>query len=242
MKPLIGISANMSPPNDPKRTFSTSVKVHYLHDPYCQFILAGGGIPVVLPPVESPDAAPAIVAGLNGILISGGCDVDPAFYGESNHASMNCDPARDRFEMELVKAARGLSRAVLGICRGMQVINVAFGGSLYQDVPTEIEGALQHHNWEDGRESFHSILLTRHSPLSEVLERDEIQVNSSHHQSIKDLGRGLVPLAAANDGVIEAVHCPDDRFTFGVQWHPERMLGEAQMVELSRWFVRNAAQ
>jgi len=240
MKPVIGISANISPADDPNRTFSKGTKLHYIQEHYCQFVLIGDGVPVILPAIEDLDYVPDLISKLDGLIITGGVDVEPSLYNENNTHSLGCDILRDRYEIELIHAARRQARAVLGVCRGIQVLNVAFGGSLYQDIPSMIDGALIHHRFAEGKETFHNVLLTRHSILSEIFERDEIEVNSSHHQSVKELGKGLLPLAASQDGVIEAVHCPDDRCTYGVQWHPERILHDPKQADLARWFIRQA--
>lgn len=239
MKPRIGISASISPAHE-RRSFAKGAMLQYLPDAYCHFVLAGGGVPVMIPILDQPAIAVEVIRALDGLIISGGGDIDPSLYSESNSHSLGCDLVRDRFEIALVQAARHEARALLAICRGMQVLNVAFGGSLYQDVPTMIEGAQQHHNWEAGKDAYHTILFTRPWPLAELFQSEEVQVNSSHHQSLKEVGKGLEVLAAAKDGVIEAVTCPADRFTFGVQWHPERMLSDPKQVELARWFVSHA--
>jgi putative glutamine amidotransferase len=240
MKPIIGISANISPENDERRSFAKSAKLQYAPDGYCKFVEIGGGVPIIIPVMDDVTLAANMVRGLDGLIVSGGVDLNPEHYSESNTHSMGVDPVRDAFEIALINAARVEARAVLGICRGIQVLNVAFGGSLYQDVPTMIDGALQHHNWEAGKDAYHSILFTRISPLSEIFQSEEIQVNSSHHQSLKLIGKGLEVLAAAKDGVVEAVTCPSDRCTFGIQWHPERMLSDPKQVQLARWFVSQA--
>lgn len=243
MAPVIGITANTRPPDDPERSFSTGVKLHYLSDPYCQFVIRGGGVPVLLPPITELQRVEEVASRIDGLLLTGGVDVDPSLYGQDRHPkTYGCDLERDRFEIALLQESRRQGKAILGICRGIQLMNVAFGGTLYQDLPSQVEGALRHHQWEDKKETFHSILLTRYSPLSELFQSNEIQVNSSHHQAVKDLGRGLVPLAASSDGVIEAVHCPSDRCTIGVQWHPERMLEDPRQIELARWFVAQASR
>ncbi len=240
MKPVIGISANLSLAGDDKRTFAKSATLQYVPDHYCKFVEIGGGIPFMIPILDEIGRAEEIVEHLDGLIITGGVDVDPALYGEKNTKSMGICLERDKFEIALVNAARQQAKALLGICRGIQVLNVAFSGSLYQDIPTEIENSLKHHDWESAKDAYHSILFTRQSPLTDLMQSEEIQVNSSHHQSLKKVGRGLEILAAAKDGVIEAVCCPADRFTFGVQWHPERMLNDPKQVELAKWFISQA--
>ncbi len=240
MSPVVGISANISLADDEKRSFSKGTELHYLQEHYIRFVEAGDGIPLLLPPLEDLDMIPALIQRLGGLIVSGGVDVDPSLYGEANTHSKGCDLRRDRFETALIREARRQDRAILCICRGIQVLNIALGGNLYQDIPTQIKGALRHHRWEDGKETLHQTRLTRKSVLTELFGQEEINTNSSHHQSVREVGEGLVVLAEAADGVVEAVECPEDRCTIGVQWHPERMLKDPKQVELARWFVNQA--
>lgn len=238
--PIIGVTANISPADDSRRTFSKGTRLDLLQEHYFRWIVASGGTPILIPILDTPEQAQEIVSRLDGLVVSGGVDVEPTLYHEANTHSLGCQIERDRFEIALVNSARKEAKAVLGICRGIQVINTVFGGSLYQDVPTMIEAPLQHHDWENLKDAYHPILFTRNSPLSNLFDTPEITVNSSHHQSLKGIGKGLETLAAAHDGVIEAVTCPADRFTYGVQWHPERMLNDPKQIELGKWFVANA--
>ena len=241
MKPIIGITANTSPPNDDRRTISKKVELHYLQVNYMQYIEAGGGVPVLVPVFGDSELVPDVVHRLDGLLVTGGVDIDPSLYGEPNTHSKGCNINRDNIEIALVNEFRRQVKPLMGICRGIQVINVAFGGGLYQDIPTQLEGAQRHHRDEDGDEVFHQILLTRKSVLNDIFQSDELRVNSSHHQSVRDVGKGLTVIAAAKDGVIEAVQCPDDRCTIAIQWHPERMLNDELQVELARWFISQAS-
>jgi putative glutamine amidotransferase len=237
MKPIIGISVNLSLPNDPSRSFSKGVMVHYIQEHYLQYVEAGGGTPILLAPTSHPDEVAGLISGLHGLMITGGIDVDPSLYGEPNTHSKNCNPVRDRFELALIAEARRRELSLLGICRGIQVLNVAYGGSLIQDIPSTVPGALQHHRWEDGREAFHTLRLDGNSILSELFPADGARINSSHHQSIKAPGAGLKVLGLAGDGVVEAVVSTEDRMVLGIQWHPERMLDDPKQVDLARWFV-----
>ena len=240
MNPVIGISANVSPAGDERRSISRDAELYYLQEQYLKFVSAGGGVPVLLPPIDDLERVSAMVGHLDGLIVSGGVDVDPSLYGQPNTHSKGCDLRRDRFEMELIRQARLQGRAVLCICRGIQVLNIAFGGSLYQDIPTCLEGALHHHRWEEGKETFHQTRPTRKSALTELFGEEAFNTNSSHHQSVQVVGEGLVVLAEAPDGVVEAIGCPGDRCTLGIQWHPERMLDDPKQVELARWFVSRA--
>ena len=273
MKPIIGISVNISHPNDPNRTFSKGTALHLIQHHYIQFVEIGGGVPVLLPVLENLDfdrpsresrnpidpafnirgsenpSISTMVNRLDGIIITGGPDLDPLIYGETNSKdhSMGIDPNRDRFEIALVKEARKQDRALLGICRGIQILNVALGGDLYQDLPTMVQGADPHMFLKDSHERYHRIMLTTDSFLTELFGDDEKVVNSSHHQSLRKLGEGLTMVAQSDHGIIEAVQQFDDRCTVGVQWHPERMLGNypagwpnkarEPQIRLAKWFV-----
>ena len=252
MKPIIGITANISPPNDPNRTFSKGVALHLIQNHYIQFVETGGGIPVILPVITDTESIAIMVERIDGIICTGGVDLDPLFYNQTNRDdhSMGIDPRRDRCEMNLILEARRQDKALLGICRGLQVMNVAMGGDLYQDIPSQLKDAPPHMFMKDFRERYHSIRLIGESFLSELFGNEEKVVNSSHHQSIKNISDELSLSAVSDEGIVEAVECKEDRCTVGVQWHPERMIGnypagwENQMCEpqarLAKWFVKMA--
>ena len=242
MKPIIGISVNISPPDDEKRTFSRGVALHLIQHDYIRFVEAGGGIPIMLPVVNDPDSVAGLVERLDGVLVTGGVDVDPELYGEQNNHAQGVNRERDNFEINLVRETRRRQLPLMGICRGMQAMNVAFGGSLYQDIPTSFRDALRHTRAEDGSETYHQTKLIRESFLNAIFDDEEIRTNSSHHQSVKDPGEGLTIVAEASDGIVEAVQCFSDRCTIGVQWHPERMHDDASQVALVRWFIEQAGR
>jgi putative glutamine amidotransferase len=240
MKPIIGISANVSPPDDENRTFSKGVALHLIQEDYIRFVVSAGGIPIILPVVNNTESAEGMVNRLDGLIITGGPDVEPALYNEENTHSLGIQEARDGFEIELVKAARKMDKALLGVCRGCQIINTAFGGSLYQDIPTSIEGAILHTRAENGDETYHQTKLICNSVLEDIFGSNEINTNSSHHQSVKKPGFELTILAKAFDGVVEAFQCLDDRCTIAVQWHPERMRDDPKQQAFAAWFIRQA--
>lgn len=240
MKPVIGISINLSPPGDDRRSLSKGVELQYIQRHYLDWIVVGGGIPVILPVLNKTEAAVEIISRLDGLVLTGGVDVDPSLYGENNSHSLGCDILRDNMELALIREARRQCKAIMAICRGIQILNVAFEGSLFQDIASQIDGALKHNRAADEPENYHQVLLTRRSIFNDLFDGEEIRANSSHHQAINTLGKGLTILAAAKDGVVEAVECPDDRCTFGVQWHPERMLTDSNQIRLAEWFVGQA--
>jgi putative glutamine amidotransferase len=195
-----------------------------------RYILAAtivGGLPWMVPLLDDDeDTLRGIYDRLDGILIPGGVDMDPASFGEDRHPRLGAtDPARDRVELQLTRWAIEDRKPILGLCRGIQVINVAMGGTLYQDIESQVPGAIKHDYFPTAgfeRDHLaHEVALAGGSRLLSVLERPTLLVNSMHHQGIKHLARDLVPAATAPDGLIEAVESASDHFMVGVQWHPE---------------------
>ena len=190
-------------------------------------VLALGALPWMIPLLpDDPETMRGIYERLDGLLIPGGVDVDPATYGEEVHPLCGrLDPARDAVELQLTRWAVADAKPVLGLCRGEQVINVAMGGSLYQDVGAQYEGAIMHEYYPTKGYSrdhlAHPVDVTAGTRLRDLLVEPSVPVNSMHHQAVKRLGDGLVASAYAPDGLIEAVEGTGDGFLVGVQWHPE---------------------
>jgi putative glutamine amidotransferase len=184
-------------------------------------IRRAGAEPVVVDPATSNPAD--LVRNVDGLLLTGGGDVDPAIYGEETHPSVTgAEPGRDEFELSLCREASAADLPLFAICRGVQVLNVARGGSLVQDIPSQIAHAGPHAVSDPPDAVVHQIALVRGSRLQQLLgDKGSCDVNSRHHQSIKAVGHGLVVTATASDGVIEAVEDPALSFCVGVQWHPE---------------------
>jgi len=194
---------------------------------YRQSVLHVGGEVRVLDP--STDI-PASLEGLDGLLLTGGGDLSPATYGEAPHPTIEpAEPGRDDFELGLVALARKRGLPILAICRGVQVLNVAYGGTLVQDIPSQVPGALAHKLEVPPHQAFefaHEIWIDKDTRLAQLMrerlsDADACQVNSRHHQAIRQLAPGLIASATAPDGVIEAVEDPSAAFCLGVQWHPE---------------------
>jgi putative glutamine amidotransferase len=193
---------------------------------YYQAAAMAGAAPVLIPLLDDRDALRAIYERMDGILIPGGVDVDPATFGEAAHERLgSIDPDRDRVEMQLVKWAVEDGKPVLGLCRGLQVINVALGGTLYQDLEAQYPDSIKHDYFPTygfARDHLaHDVALEHGSRLHRLTEAHRIPVNSMHHQGIKVLADALIPSAFAPDGLIEAAELPGGRFVVGVQWHPE---------------------
>jgi putative glutamine amidotransferase len=219
--PLIGVSTSLTIGRYPERAY---VNAAYLHA-----IQQAGGVPVPLPPHLSAASRAELGKLLHGVLLTGGGDVDPARFSEPPHATTaGVSEARDVLEIDLSRWAIDERVPLLAICRGVQVLNVALGGSLYQDVPSEPGSALDH-GQKARQESArglpaHRVKVQDGSRLAGILGALEVEVNSFHHQAIKRLGHGLKDVAWAPDSVIEGVELDDDaRFVVGVQWHPEEM-------------------
>lgn len=209
-------------------------------DDYVAAVTKAGGEPVVLDHGGDPRRAVEAVA---GVLLTGGADVDPASYGERDHPSIQVDHARDRFELPLVRLALDRDLPVLAICRGIQVLNVAAGGTLIRDIPSDIGLAVTHAIAGSLTALAHAVRIEPRSRLAALLgagpRRDaaEVLVNSRHHQAIKQVASGFVSSATAPDGVIEAIERPDARFCIGVQWHPENFHETGEFDGLFAGFV-----
>ena len=171
-------------------------------------------------------------ADIDGLLLTGGLDIDPIHYGEEVHETTDINPDRDKLELPLCKWAMEENLPVFGICRGIQIMNVAIGSSLYQDIPSQFTDHLTHKITKSTDDSWHDIKVEANSRLNEIIGECETKVNSRHHQSVKDISEGFVVTARSADGVIEAIEDPLKRFVIGVQYHPERMFKEPGSSEL----------
>jgi putative glutamine amidotransferase len=230
-KPLIGITPSYDY-NDCKLRIS---------DGYFRGIEAAGGIPIILPVPAFESTLESIVSKLDGILLSGGTDIDPMHYSESTlPQNGDINPFRDETELFLAKYAYANRIPMLGICRGIQMMNVAMGGSLYQDLQSQYEDKLvKHSQIAPSWYPCHSIYIEKESNLYKILGVDKIEVNSFHHQAIKLIASDLRVTAKAPDGVIEAIECDKHSFFIGVQWHPELMWEKnPQMMMLFEAFVK----
>jgi putative glutamine amidotransferase len=238
MIPLIGITCRS---DESKR--GTEVPRFSVNQSYIRCVEAAGGLPFPIPLVESEDVLRAIYDRLGGLLLTGGDDVDPAYYGEAPHPKLGeVDRPRDRVELALTRWALADGLPILAICRGIQVLNVAAGGTLYQDIAAQVCGAIEHTYYPDHPRDLiaHPITVEPGSRLAAILGDVTLGVNSLHHQAVKDVAPGFAVTARAPDGLVEAIEGVDPPFVLGVQWHPEEMTRDARMQRLFEVFVRKA--
>ncbi len=234
LRPLVGVSCSNS--NEP----GESRRYTLPHD-YVYAIASAGGEAVILPAGDS-ESASRLAGALDGILLSGGADLDPRHFGEDPHPGLgHVDPERDEFELALVRAAIQAGTPILAICRGMQVLNVAMGGTLYQDIPSQVSGAIKHRQDAPRYHASHKVAVERHSKLAGMVGAGDVLVNSLHHQAVREVAPGLIVSARATDGVIEGIESTHDLFVVGVQWHPECMTDVyPAMLEIFAAFVAEA--
>ncbi len=215
---------------------------------YRQSVLHVGGTPRIVEPSTAPGDA---LTGADGVLLTGGDDVAPARYGEAAHATVvEAEPGRDEFEIAIVREARARNVPIFAICRGVQVLNVACDGSLIQDIPSEIRGALAHSLPCPPNQPYtlaHEVWIDKDTLLWSLMrerlsDADSCEVNSRHHQAVKRLARGFQIAATAPDGVIEAIEDPAARFCLGVQWHPENFFRTGEFRPLFEAFIEAATK
>jgi putative glutamine amidotransferase len=219
-RPRIAITAG----SNPGTTNHTWLRFDYLHA-----VSKAHGLPSIIasgftnPLDEAVQLAGEILDTCDGLLLSGGTDVDPAIFGEVPHTALGrVDPPRDPFEITLAREAVRRDMPVLGICRGLQVLNVALGGTLIQDIPSDVPGAARHEAAENRVEIAHEVDIVPGSKLAQLLSATKVGVNSFHHQAAKRIGEGLtVSATSPEDGIVEGLEMTDRAFVVAVQWHPE---------------------
>ena len=216
-QPVIGLTLDSEPPGG----YSKTHPWYALRENYCTAVVEAGGLPILLP--HEPDQVGAYLDLVAGLIVTGGAfDVDPSLFGAaSRHQSVTTKDRRTQFELAVTKGAVEADKPVLGICGGQQLLNVALGGTLIQHIPDEVENALAHEQPNPRTEPGHRVLIERGTLLHQITQADSLDVNSAHHQAVKDVAPGIVIDARAPDGVIEGIEDPHRRFCIGVQWHPE---------------------
>jgi putative glutamine amidotransferase len=221
----------------PKIAVAPSSKTH----DYEESVRRAGGEPILLD--RSTDRPADVVRAFDGVLLAGGGDILPSIYGETAHPTFGAaEQGRDEYEIELARLALDRDVPMFAICRGIQVLNVARGGTLIQDIPTEVTHAEPHDVREPRVAIAHPVWVTSGSLLERLMRErvddESVPVNSRHHQAVKQLGHGLIVSGTAPDGVIESIEDPSKRFCLGVQWHPENFYRTGEFSALFEAFVR----
>lgn len=229
MRPVIGLTHSIQ--QDEKRLMMPMS--------YANVVREAGGTPVLLPITRDDEVIASYAELVDGVLFSGGEDVDPGYYGEDQ--LWTCGdvlPLRDEFEIKLARILleKCPEKPVLGICRGEQVLNVAMGGTLYQDLKSQLSGCIAHQQHQIAPYASHRVMINAGSKLHEIFGETQIMTNSHHHQAVKEIAAGLVASATAADGVIEGFEKPEHPYFVGVQWHPERLVEREENAMHKRLF------
>lgn len=220
--PVVGITAFCDCEHNKKYT---KIRCSYINAVY-----RAGGTPIIIPPFDTHKQLKEYIALIDALVLSGGEDIDPASYGEDNVIELeNINPDRDKWEISLFREAYKAEIPILGICRGMQLINVSLGGSLYQDLEHQLNCEFSHLPLDSKRRENleyvnHKVNILKNTTLNKILAADHLDVNSHHHQAIKDLSKSLTIAAKSECGIIEAVENKAESFLIGVQWHPEDLI------------------
>ena len=233
MRPLIGVTCD----------YDWDSGKSQLHSGYYEGIFQAGGLPFLIPVLE-PFCAADVISRLNGLVLTGGQDVDSYLFGEEPHPKVGkINPYRDELEITLCKEAVAHNIPVLGICRGAQIMNIAMGGTIYQDIETQVNDSelICHDQQAPKWFGIHEVEMRDESNLCEIFGAKVIRTNSFHHQAIRQVGESLFAVAHTRDGIIEAIESKAHSFYIGVQWHPERMLDkDTNTLKLFEAFVKAA--
>ncbi len=196
-----------------------------LQNTYTKAIERAGGAPVLLPYVENDESIDAFVGLCDGFLFTGGADIEPCRYGEEKkEACADIQRYRDELEFKAFEKIYPTDKPIMAICRGAQFINVALGGTLYQDISSETKSYIQHRQTEPKDMPSHKVKIVKGTPLEDLISNDTVSANSFHHQAIKTLGKKLEVMALADDGIIEAIYSTESPYIRAYQWHPERLI------------------
>lgn len=231
--PQIGITSGLA-------TNKAGSTICQVGQAYIQAVQKAGGIPIVIPVGSTTASIDNLLSRVDGLVFSGGGDIDPLRFRERTHSRVyGISTERDEMEFTLLAKALDAHKPILAICRGIQVLNVALGGSLYTHIQDQLDSALKHDWYPDfPRDKLaHSVSLTGDSKLHAIFEKDQIQVNSLHHQGIAKIGKGLRATAFSPDGLVEGLEVEGVNFALGVQWHPECLPDDTGMQRLFRAFI-----
>ncbi|MFH1756469.1 MAG: gamma-glutamyl-gamma-aminobutyrate hydrolase family protein [Pseudomonadota bacterium] len=217
MKPRIAITLEMSAKGERR--------LNFLDLAYAQCVAAAGGVPVHFPSLPAKEMIYDAVSRIEALVLTGGADIHPSYYGEEISAAISLSPdQRTDFDLAILQAAMSAGKAILAICHGMQIVNLALGGTLYQDIPTQVPGSpIKHREAEGKAYARHSVRVEPGSRLATIFDgMPEFKVTSTHHQAIKSLGKGMRVSAQSPDGLIEGIELAGYPKILGVQWHPEK--------------------
>jgi putative glutamine amidotransferase len=239
-KPKIGISLSETKETASPR-WPSRMRFDWLRRDYYEAITMAGGVPILLPNAENVADVEPLFELLDGLMITGGGDMHPSYFGQEPHPKLGeTTAARDNLELAVFRYLYKRGKPILGICRGHQVINVALGGTLHQDLSCLHHATLQHTDSDQSGMVFHDVTLTPNSLLSRIAGATSIETNSSHHQVVDKLGQELTAVGFAPDGILEAYEHPEYSFLVGVQWHPERITDREHSSMLFKYFVEKA--
>jgi len=198
--------------------------LNFLDLAYAECVERAGGLPLYFPSLPSPTFTDEAVAMIDGLVLTGGADIHPSYYGVEISAPVILSPnQRTDFDLRLFHASLKADKPILAICHGMQIMNVALGGSLTQDIPSQVPGSLSHRGEKDYLPARHKVTVEAGSRLAEIMKgMVEFEVSSTHHQAVKTLGKNLQISARAPDGLVEGIELPDHPKVIGIQWHPEK--------------------
>lgn len=228
IRPVIGITAAHC--TEELKTFPR----HY----YVESIRKAGGIPLILPPVQTSEEASEVINLIHGLLLTGGGDISPVYLKEEPRSGIGgCLPERDMSEIMLTQLAMQRDLPLLGICRGIQVLAIASGGRIYQDIPSQYPTAMEHSQTAPRQYAWHDVDIVEESVLFRLLGETKIGVNSLHHQAVSEIPQGFRQNALASDGITEGIEKTDAKFCIGVQWHPESLKNDKHSETLFRRFV-----
>jgi putative glutamine amidotransferase len=236
MKPIIGLTPS----------FNDAEKKYMVNKAHCFAIELAGGIPIILPYSEDKVMIQQMVDSIAGLYLTGGDDIDPHYFNEEPHGKLGqVNPLRDQFEIQLVKETIARNKPLFGVCRGCQVLNIALGGSMYQDLASQKDSnIIQHKQKRSLSYPSHFVYVDKDSLLFDITKEDKLMVNSSHHQANRIVSENLVTSATSGDGVIEAIEGKSSTFILGVQWHPEQLVkrGDKKSIALYERFVKETTR
>ncbi|MGL5411125.1 gamma-glutamyl-gamma-aminobutyrate hydrolase family protein [Cetobacterium sp.] len=238
-KPIIGITSSHEKENGLRNYHRTTVSIDYTKG-----VIEGGGIPIIIPTTGDIDIIKEQLKLLDGLILSGGPDINPIYYGEDFKEKMGViSPERDDNEIKILNEFLKTEKPILGICRGHQLLNIYFGGTLYQDLSYFESETLKHRQDLYPELEVHNVFIEKNSILEKILG-EQIRTNSFHHQAIKNLGKGFKVIAKSSDGVIEAIEKTNHNFCLGIQWHPEMMVarGNKEMIKIFKLLIEKSSK